>query len=290
MLLLLQTLKMRSLQLLCVVVVFIQLSHQAAIENRIVNGKRVSIEDYPYQVALFKKEVINDKFTFGCGGSIISQKYILTAAHCVSFKGENIPAEHIFLMVGKSSVANFDEQSAFKSNKIIVHPNYKSTSVTSDIAIINLKDPIKYSSRIKPIRLPNQNALDSSYYGKIAVATGYGLLYNNTKTTDLHAVNLTMPKSRGLHCDATDICIPPQENQRGICSDDSGGPLVINGVQYGIISNMKLQSDSDHFCQNAEQFNFANVVYYREWISTNSDVDDQHPNINDDSKDDRYKI
>ncbi|XP_050311293.1 chymotrypsin-2-like [Anthonomus grandis grandis] len=277
-------------QLSCVLVVLIQLSQQAAIENRIVNGQIVkSIEEYPYQVALFEKTSIND-YKFQCGGSIISKKYILTAAHCVSVPNttQTLPAEHIFVIAGKTSVAKFDRQLAHIPNKIIKHSNYNLEfnsdgsllNSTNDIALINLKEPLEYSETINKVRLPKKHQSIFLIYGKTAVATGFGRLYNNVITTDLYAVNLTIPEENELNLKISDkILILGNEQQRGVCYGDSGGPLVVNGVQCGV-TNHFISSDSDThvpaYCHLGKHFVFANVNHYRDWISENSDVDEEN--------------
>ncbi|XP_050304857.1 kallikrein 1-related peptidase b9-like [Anthonomus grandis grandis] len=119
------------LQFSCVLIVFIQLSQQAAIDNRIVNGQKVqSIEQYPYQVALFKKNELI------CGGSILSQKYILTAAHCLVKpleEGEEI-----------SCLPSPDESDSSFCGKTAVTTGYGwlyNNEPTTDLYAVNLKIP-----------------------------------------------------------------------------------------------------------------------------------------------------
>ncbi|XP_050311327.1 chymotrypsin-2-like [Anthonomus grandis grandis] len=284
---------MSLFQLSFVLVVLVQLSQQAAIENRIVNGEIVtSIEEYPYQVSLFKKNQTNNilGYRFYCGGSVISEKYILTAAHCVTVHNttQKLPAEHIFVIAGKTSVAKFDKQLAHITNKTIVHPNYnlefnfegKLIKITNDIALINLKDPLKLSEKINKVRLPKKRESSSWFYGKTAVATGFGMIYLNEFTANLYAVNLTIPeKNKCNQGDDKLICIRQDKKRRGICYGDSGGPLVVNGVQCGVTSSLLPDPDdhSDpHLCHLATEFDFANIIYYRDWISENSDVDEEN--------------
>ncbi|XP_050302594.1 chymotrypsin-2-like [Anthonomus grandis grandis] len=268
---------------LSVLIVFVQLTKQAALENRIVNGEKVSINKYPYQVF-----VLNDRQ--GCGGSIISKKCILTAGHCV-IKPDKYSEktwvkqrpEEISITPGKSTIDHIN--SDILVEKINLHPNFKATcafingvpsvsDMKNDIAIIVLKDQLEYSKKINKISLPPQGESESLLYGKTAIATGYGMMSNNERTEDLHAVKLTIPDADILCDDSENICLPKQDNQRGICAGDSGGPLVINGVQYGITSGRIYQEDKP-LCQFSTGFTFVNLIHYRQWISENSNVDEE---------------
>ncbi|XP_050302238.1 chymotrypsin-2-like [Anthonomus grandis grandis] len=288
---------MRSLKLFGVLVLLVQLSQQAAIDNRIVNGKKVSIEDYPYQVSLFRKN-LDGSIRFFCGGSIISKKCILTAGHCAVKPDENsektwtyITPEEVSVLPGKAST--LDSSSAISAEKINVHPNFQATFIfknhkliggtlaENDIAVIFLKKLLEYSTSIAKISLPPQGESESIFYGKVAVATGFGLTYNSISTTDLYAVNLTISKTNTLCHNNEMICLAEQENQRGTCSGDSGGPLVINKVQYGISSAIFNPTDP-LVCQKSSEFIFVNIIHYREWISKNSDVDEADDVIGED--------
>ncbi|XP_050302419.1 chymotrypsin-2-like [Anthonomus grandis grandis] len=268
------------LQFSCVLIAFVQLSQPATIEHRIVNGEKVSIDDYPYQVYLFNP-------SGSCGGSIISKKCILTAGHCVvkpDLTSIKTWAKHnantVSVLPGKSNV--LDKSSAILAEKINLHSDFNivfllkdeeivAKDVENDIAIIFLGTSLICSTGIKKVSLPPLGESESLLYGKTAVATGYGRLYDNKLTKDLYAVNLKIPKTNILCENDKIICLPKQENSRGTCFGDSGGPLVINGVQYGIISGAN-NKNVPPLCQYATRLNFINIIHYREWISKNSDV------------------
>jgi trypsin len=136
---------------------------QADINRFVVGGKNADISSVPYQAALLA-------FPKFCGGSIISKSYILTAAHCIKFP-EN--PEHYKIRVGSSS--RFKGGTVIGVAKITIHPNYNNPKLSNDIALLQLKTPIKeFGSKIQSIALatPDQK-LEA---GSLAILSGWGLL------------------------------------------------------------------------------------------------------------------
>ncbi|XP_018324739.1 chymotrypsin-1-like [Agrilus planipennis] len=97
--------------------------------NRIINGDKANIADYPYQVAL---SFNNDIENFMCGGSIIADKFVLTAAHCL----ENSDVTGYLVQAGVSNT-NEDGQRR-KVVKIFNHKLYSIAEYENDIGIIKV--------------------------------------------------------------------------------------------------------------------------------------------------------
>lgn len=115
--------------------------------DRIVGGKEVTIEQFPWQVSL-----INERGHF-CGGIIIDRRRILTAAHCIN--KEFIPDYELFVYVRAGSTSRVGGGVIRAVEKVIVHEDYaKPVDFNNDIALIYLKYPVVYSKSIQPISLP----------------------------------------------------------------------------------------------------------------------------------------
>lgn len=120
--------------------------------GKIVGGVPAVKGAYPFQVALFT--TANGKNGMMCGGSLITTKWVLTAAHCITKAAENdapYPASMINAFAGGLS---FGEGDRVRAAKVIVHPKYSSRGLmANDIALIELERPVSEASGAKPITL-----------------------------------------------------------------------------------------------------------------------------------------
>ncbi|XP_031632766.1 serine protease persephone-like isoform X2 [Contarinia nasturtii] len=218
--------------------------------------------------------------TYGCGGTIISNKFILTAAHCIT--------EHLIIVrLGKESLIdkrNDTVKAIYRRIKdTFVHPQYSGLTKVHDLALIQVQKTIPFSKYIKPACLQT-NLRDESSDVKLTV-TGYGTTSPTqlVKTDDLRKAELkSMPLSQ---CNSTlmdldksamlapfrngliggQYCAYDPEGKRDACQGDSGGPLqyfpknktiatVVGIVSFGISCGLKLPAV------------YTRVAYYLDWI------------------------
>ncbi|KAJ8924760.1 hypothetical protein NQ315_000913 [Exocentrus adspersus] len=230
------------------------------IGGRIVNGTDADIRDYPYMISLH----FNGRHT--CGGSIIDEYNILTAAHCVMRDLASFS-----VLAGSTRMSN--NGTAIPVERIIVHDGYTGRiPLEHDIAVLHLTRPLVFSDSVQPITLPStfQRTPESSD----AVLAGWGLdrtdgtvqdilqrvdiiVYPDEECERIHSS--TGPTSRQFH-----VCAGVPEGGRGQCNGDSGGPLVVNGVEVGIVSWSVKPCTVRGFPGV-----FAKVSTYVDWINCN---------------------
>lgn len=251
-------------------------------QNRIVGGGDASINNYPWQAALVS--------SYGegyCGASVISNQWILTAAHCL--EGED--ASTVFVRLG-SEDAYAIGGITYAASEIIIHPDYFDVSNGSDIALIKLSDTIKFTHKVQPIGLISPEQSDLEGVGVIALASGWGSLYEDGPTSStLQSVELpivandvacgaaqnTQGNSGAYSCDEVDetmICAGyVGEGGKDACQGDSGGPLVVrNADNTGWL--LVGATSWGIGCANADYPGiWARVSYFYEWINgyTNPD-------------------
>ncbi|XP_031624470.1 phenoloxidase-activating factor 3-like [Contarinia nasturtii] len=115
--------------------------------DRSLNGELAENNEFPWMAALvyFDEDY---KVSFDCGGTIISNKFVLTAAHCVSQR------QPTMVRMGKVSLKNGNNDVIKATNheieEIIVNPLYDLDTKVNDIALIRVKNTIQFSSYIGP--------------------------------------------------------------------------------------------------------------------------------------------
>ncbi len=135
--------------------------------NRIINGFKVKPHSLEYQVFLYVYTNQNSAFT--CGGSILNERYILTAAHCVVDDRKNIfDADSVHVYIGLHNKCRQRElnQRRIKVKKLFVHNDYDlilsrhGIIPVNDIALIKTSSKIKFNKRIQPVCLPTSSKFD----------------------------------------------------------------------------------------------------------------------------------
>ncbi|KAF2895869.1 hypothetical protein ILUMI_10304 [Ignelater luminosus] len=211
-------------------------------EIRIHGGTETKIWEFPWMALLrYKYNDSNEDAGYNCGGTVINNRYILTAAHCVHPHQPIYPYE---IRLGEwkiSSPEDCEEGKALNCadpvidlqiEEKIVHPQYYARRGNNDIALLRLNRNIKFSNYIQPVCLPVREASDSSV-GSTMTVVGWGIIENDT-TSDVK-LKLEVPIVSRAYCsnklrdigsiDSTRICAGG-EAKKGICGGDSGGPLL----------------------------------------------------------------
>uniref|UniRef100_A0A1B0GHB6 trypsin n=1 Tax=Lutzomyia longipalpis TaxID=7200 RepID=A0A1B0GHB6_LUTLO len=199
--------------------------------HRIVGGKPVSIEDIPYQVS------VNFFGQHLCGGSILSERFILTAAHCI------IGATPDFTVRTGSNYSSTDGE-VHKVRQIISHELYDEETTDYDFSIFELEDPITFSDTRRAVQLPEAD--EDIADGTVLKVSGWGDTKNHQES-NYHVRTVSVPKVNQLECQANYIfgaiiseqmfCAGYQEGGKDSCQGDSGGPVVDdNNVQHGVVS------------------------------------------------------
>jgi secreted trypsin-like serine protease len=228
------------------------------ITTYISNGTETSTSTFGDFVSLFYDRRAYDG-VYGthsfCGGTMLADQYVLTAAHCI-FDGYGQPNTEYMLYM---AVGQVDDENNFPSSVTTVRASefyyFSSYSDSSsdlwenDIAIIKLASPLSVSSHVN--RVSDETLYRDSSNSFVAV--GHGNTSQGVGTSTLHQASITYVDNTtcqsststlsGLH--DSQICFTGPTNSTtsllsGVCSGDSGGPVYWNNsgtyVQVGITS------------------------------------------------------
>lgn len=190
------------------------------------------VNEYPWQIGM----VSYGSSYIWCGGSLISNQWIMTAAHCVD--GDTPGA--IQVLLGEHDKTTISESNMLRMDisEIIAHGSYDSGPTDYDFALLKMKDPVNFVAHphIRPICLPVDGSKDYADY--IATVTGWGTLASGGSSPDvLMEVDVKVTSQQSCRNDydypassITDqmMCAAAEDGQGGkdSCQGDSGGPMV----------------------------------------------------------------
>lgn len=224
------------------------------INGRIIGGEKGKIEDFPYQATL-----LADGKAY-CGATVIAEKYLLTAAHCIkSGKTDNLT------VTAGTTTRELDENVQIrKVGKFIRHEQFDQPKKSHDITILILDEPLVFNEFVQPAKLPQREELledgtevTISGWGK--QAEGFGAESNVLRFT---VVSIRSKRDcwRAYWERFTVDMMCAGTGRKDSCQGDSGGPMVNNGTLYGIIS-------WGHGCGRPKSPGvYARVSYFIDWI------------------------
>ncbi|XP_063681492.1 trypsin-1-like isoform X2 [Bolinopsis microptera] len=259
---------------------------------RIFNGDDAAEGEYPFVGLLLASATFSSDGSGGgqnmCGGSILSDRIILTAAHCVvkdtaitdqdgSAIDELYYPVNLVFHVGETHLYETEQsEQILNVAGIMVHEEYDSYSVVNDVALLVLDKPITLNDKVATIALPDPADRATLYADGAAITViGWGTTEDGTTSEKLKKLPYTISSKSDCKTNYGEglldgmMCTGTAPTERRADTGDSGGPLFTKKdgkwVQLGLVSWGPTEITATSYDVNTD------VLYFRDWIVTHKD-------------------
>ncbi|XP_058117983.1 CLIP domain-containing serine protease B4-like [Anopheles ziemanni] len=212
--------------------------------DRIFGGQPTQLDEFPWAV-LIEYQKPNGRYGFHCGGSLINERYVLTAAHCIvsiprTWKVHRVRLGEWDLGLDRDCNGDGDCNDApvdMNIEKIVVHTGYDTQDKNhlNDIALIRMASPVAFTETVRPICLPlSSKTINANHVGLSSWAAGWGKTETASASQKKLKVELKVKslqqcspvyQRNGIFLQSTQLCAGGVNGQ-DTCSGDSGGPLM----------------------------------------------------------------
>uniref|UniRef100_F6S3Y5 Complement factor D (adipsin) n=1 Tax=Xenopus tropicalis TaxID=8364 RepID=F6S3Y5_XENTR len=220
-----------SWALLAVVLVLTVATYECRPRGRILGGQDSKAEVRPYMASIQQNGIHQ------CGGVLIADKWVLSAAHCAT----NSSYSSLNVMLGAISLSKPEKYKiVVKVLREIPHPLYNSTIKHHDLLLLELSEKVTLSPAVNPLPFQNEN-IDISA-GKRCLVAGWGQMRLTGKKPDtlqelwVPLISRDVCNRRNYYDnEITANMICAGESRKDSCEGDSGGPLVCDGIAVAIV-------------------------------------------------------
>jgi trypsin len=218
------------------------LSAPAQAQERIINGHPVPQGKYPAQGFLEFSTADQD---FVCGGSLVSNRYFLTAGHCATDESTAAPLDKSGFQVtlGKVDKGTFEPSDTYSvsDNQVESRFGYTGDDPHNDAALLTLSAPAP--ARLEPLRLIEPGETASWAANRSATVIGWGVTESGNLSDQL--LEATMPMTSDADCGSawgarfqvsSMVCAGGGDTDT--CGGDSGGPLMVSDGAFPVLAGL----------------------------------------------------
>ncbi|XP_055632332.1 phenoloxidase-activating factor 1-like [Toxorhynchites rutilus septentrionalis] len=251
----------------------------------IVNGVDAKISDWPWHAAIRLHSGPGSSPEYVCGGTLVSERFVVTAAHCTIGENPN-KLPKMSVQLGVNAVGS-PEGKVYNVEKIHRHSGFSLDNLRDDIALLELDSPVEFTDFVLPICLSEKTKMEP---GKLGAIVGWGFTENDIPSTRLKLAKL--PVVDELDCKRKEpelygrvltnkVFCAGYTNGTTACNGDSGGGIVFergDAWYLGGILSFTRSRDGSQLCLTTTYTVFTDVTRYLDWIGkiTNTDFSEEY--------------
>lgn len=239
------------------------------LNSRVIAGKTATRGAWPWQVLMMSNG------RAGCGGTLVSNQWVVTAAHCVA-RSLN-PGTYTIRVGEHNRNSREGSEQDLRVSRVVKHPSYNPRTMNNDIAMFKLAQPVRFNKYVQPACLPTGDAP----VGSTCYITGWGKTrHPGSMTSLLQQGGLKVVDRRTCESHNRRGGIPIPVTQAMVCAGsggssrtsgchgDSGGPFVCNnGGKWTLQGAVSYGSGE---CKSTQSYTvFANAYHFKSWIEQN---------------------
>ncbi|TDG47498.1 hypothetical protein AWZ03_006090 [Drosophila navojoa] len=237
-------------------------------KSRIVGGSYAAPLEWPFAVAIYRDG------KFHCGGTIYTEHWIISAAHCVI----NFGKYYYEVRAGLLRRTSYSPATQIQPvSHVVVHQGYERRSMRNDLSLLRVATPLQFNRWVKPICLPDVGRTtfgDDWIWGPeehtLCTVVGWGAIREKGPSSDAMR-QVVVPIRKGCTDPedqaSEDVCAGEPGGGRDACQGDSGGPLFCRSVTQpeqwylaGVVSH-------GNGCARPKEFGvYTRVALYLDWL------------------------
>ncbi|XP_021693921.1 serine protease easter [Aedes aegypti] len=223
-----------------------------SVNTRIIGGETEIPGQFPWIARLAYRNRTSGRVTYRCAGSLITNRHVITVAHCVTNLIDEL--ELVSVRLGDlecNSVTDNRCNSRFQDfaiDRLMPHENYDTPKYANDIALVKLLQPTEVYNILSPLCLPmdQYSSYGRNLTGKTGIIAGWGSTSNRNNSPSPTLQWLRLPIVDTAQCatsyarysvnsrnpiivSGNQMCVQGQENMDA-CQGDSGGPLMNEAI------------------------------------------------------------